>query len=214
MARVPFRLPDIGEGIAEAEIVAWHVAVGDKVEEDAPLADMMTDKATVELTSPVTGTVVERAGEAGDKVAIGSVLVTFETEGAAPSAEAAEPGIAPQAETAVTSSAELAPATTPSPAPAQPAHRVLASPAVRARAKTLGIDLAEVKTADCGRVRLAVLSLVDREEGGSEGLRQTYTYLPIFTAKELCQHDDQSAVESSHAAGHPLHTVTGNRRPT
>ena len=55
MARFEFKLPDIGEGIAEAEIVAWHVAVGDQVEEDAPLADMMTDKATVELTSPVTG---------------------------------------------------------------------------------------------------------------------------------------------------------------
>ena len=63
MARFEFKLPDIGEGIAEAEIVAWHVHVGDRVEEDQQLADMMTDKATVEMESPVAGTVLEVAGE-------------------------------------------------------------------------------------------------------------------------------------------------------
>src|SRR3546814_7722282 len=83
MARYTFNLPDIGEGIAEAEIVAWHVTVGDKVEEDARLADMMTDKATVEMESPVAGTVVEIAGEVGDVIAIGSTLVVLETEGEA-----------------------------------------------------------------------------------------------------------------------------------
>ena len=71
MARFAFRLPDIGEGIAEAEIVAWHVKLGERVEEDAQLADMMTDKATVEMESPVSGVVVEMAGEVGDIVAIG-----------------------------------------------------------------------------------------------------------------------------------------------
>ncbi len=80
MARVEFKLPDIGEGIAEAEIVAWHVRVGDMVSEDQPLADMMTDKATVEMESPTAGRVVEVAGEVGDQIAIGSVLVVFETE--------------------------------------------------------------------------------------------------------------------------------------
>ena len=62
MGRYIFRLPDIGEGIAEAEIVAWHVQVGDEVEEDGRLADMMTDKATVEMESPVAGRIVEVAG--------------------------------------------------------------------------------------------------------------------------------------------------------
>src|SRR3546814_8129238 len=81
MARYSFRLPDIGEGIAEAEIVAWHVKVGDKVEEDQQLADMMTDKATVEMESPVAGVVRKLAGEVGDQIAIGSVLVAIETEG-------------------------------------------------------------------------------------------------------------------------------------
>jgi len=81
MGRYTFRLPDIGEGIAEAEIVAWHVKVGDTVEEDGRLADMMTDKATVEMESPVSGTVIEVAGAEGDVVAIGSPLVVIEVEG-------------------------------------------------------------------------------------------------------------------------------------
>lgn len=85
MARFSFRLPDIGEGISEAEIVAWHVAVGDRVEEDGRLADMMTDKATVEMESPVAGTVVELAGEPGDQVAIGATLVVIETAEEMPS---------------------------------------------------------------------------------------------------------------------------------
>ena len=80
MARFTFRLPDIGEGIAEAEIVAWHVRVGERVEEDQQVADMMTDKATVEMESPVSGMVVELAGEVGDQVAIGSALMVVETD--------------------------------------------------------------------------------------------------------------------------------------
>ena len=91
MARYEFKLPDIGEGIAEAEIVAWHVKVGDSVGEDQQLADMMTDKATVEMESPVAGKVLEVAGEVGDMIPIGSVLVVIETEGAAPAAEPEEP---------------------------------------------------------------------------------------------------------------------------
>ena len=89
MGRYTFRLPDIGEGIAEAEIVAWHVKVGDMVEEDGRLADMMTDKATVEMESPVAGRVIEVAGEAGDVIAIGSPLVVIEVEGLGNEAEGA-----------------------------------------------------------------------------------------------------------------------------
>jgi 2-oxoisovalerate dehydrogenase E2 component (dihydrolipoyl transacylase) len=81
MARYEFRLPDIGEGIAEAEIVAWHIKVGDEVAEDQQIADMMTDKATVELESPVAGRVIELAGEVGDQIPIGSTLVVLETAG-------------------------------------------------------------------------------------------------------------------------------------
>ena len=101
MARFTFRLPDIGEGIAEAEIVAWHVAVGDRIEEDQNIADMMTDKATVEMESPVAGTVVELAGEVGDQVAIGAALVVIETEEAIDATEVvAAPPSAEQAEVA------------------------------------------------------------------------------------------------------------------
>jgi 2-oxoisovalerate dehydrogenase E2 component (dihydrolipoyl transacylase) len=82
MGKFTFKLPDIGEGIAEAEIVAWHVKIGDRIEEDQPLADMMTDKATVEMESPVAGVVTAVAGEEGDVIAIGSMLVEIETEGA------------------------------------------------------------------------------------------------------------------------------------
>ncbi len=178
MARFTFRLPDIGEGIAEAEIVAWHVKVGDRIEEDQQVADMMTDKATVEMESPVSGTVVELAGEVGDQVAIGASLMVVETDEAvaeeapvtvpvaeAPVADAVEEQI--EAETPGVEEVVEAPAPQPAPssAPAEagaqsgavqpsnpgllPAQEhkvsVLASPAVRARAKDLGVDLSEVK---------------------------------------------------------------------
>ena len=83
MAKHVFKLPDIGEGIAESEIAAWHVKVGDVVKEEQPLVDMLTDKAAVELPSPVAGKVIKLAGEVGDQIAIGSVLVEIETEGGA-----------------------------------------------------------------------------------------------------------------------------------
>jgi len=75
-----FKLPDVGEGTAEAEIVAWHVRVGDVVQEDAPLVDVMTDKATVEMTSPVAGKIVSLNGEPGDMAPVGGAIVVFETE--------------------------------------------------------------------------------------------------------------------------------------
>ena len=93
MGRYVFKLPDVGEGTAEAELVAWHVVVGDTVAEDQIIADIMTDKATVELTSPVAGKVTAAHGEPGQQLAVGSPLVEFEVEGAgnASSAEAPPP---------------------------------------------------------------------------------------------------------------------------
>jgi 2-oxoisovalerate dehydrogenase E2 component (dihydrolipoyl transacylase) len=155
MARYEFKLPDIGEGIAEAEIVAWHVKVGDTVEEDQPLADMMTDKATVEMESPVAGKVVGIAGEVGDQIAIGSVLVTFETDAAAAEAAAEEAESAPTAHVVeVEAPAEAAVPVAAAEAPAPRGEgQVLASPAVRARARDLGIDLSAVRPVSGGRVR-------------------------------------------------------------
>src|SRR5207253_10940467 len=88
--RYEFKLPDIGEGIAEAEIVAWHVKVGDTIAEDQQIADLMTDKATVEMESPVAGKVIELAGEVGDQIPIGSVLAVIETAGADRAAQPAD----------------------------------------------------------------------------------------------------------------------------
>jgi 2-oxoisovalerate dehydrogenase E2 component (dihydrolipoyl transacylase) len=181
MARFTFRLPDIGEGIAEAEIVAWHVKVGDTVSEDQQIADMMTDKATVEMESPVSGKVLELAGEVGDIVAIGSTLVVIETEGegaeeAPPSEdvlEAENPGVEEVEEQGaqpqpVRAEPVEAPSFSPSAEPEEGKdfdklspngvgnRHVLASPAVRARAQDLGIDLVDVKTSG-DRVRHADL---------------------------------------------------------
>src|SRR3954470_2045507 len=194
MARYEFKLPDIGEGIAEAEIVAWHVKVGDTIAEDQQIADMMTDKATVEMESPVAGKVVELAGEVGDQVPIGSVLAVIETEGADRMAEPVADSVderplgdgAVQAtpeqakEIPVTKVVEEAPE--PKPAPPQPkaepevaeqaagkAH-VLASPAVRARARDLGIDLSQVKTAS-DRIRHSDLDSYLLYNGGTVSSR-------------------------------------------
>ena len=78
MARFVFKMPDVGEGTAEAEIVKWHANVGEDVKEEQPLVDIMTDKATVELASPVSGRILARHGEVGVKAAVGSELVVFE----------------------------------------------------------------------------------------------------------------------------------------
>ena len=171
MSRFTFRLPDIGEGIAEAEIVAWHVAVGDMIAEDGRLADVMTDKATVEMESPVSGRVIEVAGEVGDRIAIGSALVVIETTDEAATEEAPAsaavvlptpaPVAVPAPIVASAEPAEIAPVKAQpiatQPIAAKPGDRVLASPAVRARAKDLGIDLARVQPGAEGRVRHADL---------------------------------------------------------
>ncbi|MGH6652131.1 MAG: dihydrolipoamide acetyltransferase family protein [Sphingopyxis sp.] len=181
MARYSFRLPDIGEGIAEAEIVAWHVKIGERVEEDAQLADMMTDKATVEMESPVSGIVVELAGEVGDLIPIGSTLAVIETDGdgeveAPPADTPVEEEIVAETpgaeEVSVAEVAQPAPAPVaapaPAPAPAAPAthdRQVLASPAVRARAKDLGVDLGQIH-AEGDRIRHADLDAFLRYSGG------------------------------------------------
>ena len=127
MGRFVFKLPDVGEGTAEAEIVKWHVAVGDNVKDEQPLVDIMTDKATVELASPVSGRIVALKGDEGTKAAVGSELVVFEVEGMAQPVAAAK----------------IVAATQPAAAPTL-AGKALAAPAVRARAAALGIDLSSI----------------------------------------------------------------------
>jgi 2-oxoisovalerate dehydrogenase E2 component (dihydrolipoyl transacylase) len=146
------KLPDVGEGVAEAEIVEWHVAVGDTIHEDDALVDVMSDKATIELPSPVAGTVRWLAGNVGDVIAVGSSLVQIDVEDGAEagSAGAAVPSMAndDRAEAAPSRSPELTHyiAEPPEAAAAvaqvpSKANRPAAAPAVRARARDIGVEL-------------------------------------------------------------------------
>jgi len=166
------RVPDIGEGVAEVELVAWYVKPGERVVEDQRLADLMTDKATVEVPCPVHGTVASLGGEPGQVLAVGSELMRIELdEGAARavptlavapapasvSAPAAAPALAAAPAPATAPAPVIAAAPPPPPNPAV-AARVLASPAVRARAWELGIDLASVRASGtAGRIMQADL---------------------------------------------------------
>jgi len=142
MSQYVFNLPDLGEGLVEAEIAEWMVKVGDVVKEEDPVGAMLTDKAAVELSSPVTGRVVSLAGEVGDTIAVGSPMMVFEIadDKEAGSAETvAAPAVAGTSGAADSES----PATEKPPAPPR-AGQVLTSPSVRRQAREAGIDLHEV----------------------------------------------------------------------
>ena len=191
MATFTFNMPDVGEGVAEAEVVEWHVKVGDRVEEDQHLVDVMTDKATIDIESPVAGVVTQLAGAVGDTIAIGAMLLVIETEGEATPAEAE--AAAGQIEDEVSDAGEAVEQSPARPEPVEGLHlssekgdgastssartevetssarteaKVLASPAVRQRARDLGIDLAQVKPAADGRVRHADLDAFLAYNGG------------------------------------------------
>jgi 2-oxoisovalerate dehydrogenase E2 component (dihydrolipoyl transacylase) len=135
MTRYVFKLPDLGEGAVDAEVVAWKVAAGEEVHEDQPLVEMLTQKATVEVPAPVTGRVVSITGAAGDRVAVGAELAVFETGTAAP---------LPQATATIAPEPARLPAPAPAPAPVLAQSAVATSPAIRRRASEAGIDLATI----------------------------------------------------------------------
>jgi 2-oxoisovalerate dehydrogenase E2 component (dihydrolipoyl transacylase) len=157
-------MPDIGEGIAEVELSQWHVKVGDLVVEDQVLADVMTDKAMVDIPSPVHGKVIALGGQPGEVMAVGSVLISIEVEGAGNLKESAAP--APVKEAPVAPKVEAVVESKPAPAAPRPAavcqgpmvareadERPLASPAVRKHALDLGIQLRLVRgSGPAGRV--------------------------------------------------------------
>lgn len=148
MSVYTFKLPDLGEGTVESEIVEWRVRIGDWVDADQALVDVMTDKATVEITAPVSGKIVSLAGEPGDMVAVGSELVVFDTA----QEPAGEPA-APDTERAAQSDHDQAPvAPGPAEGPAGP-DKPQTSPAVRKIAKEHDIDLTRVPgTGPKGRI--------------------------------------------------------------
>ena len=165
------KLPDVGEGVAEAELVEWHVSVGDTVTTETVLADVMTDKATVEISAPVAGVITFLAGAPGDILAIGSEFAAIEMD----------EGLATAESTAVVPPAKVVaipaqPRTEPLPPPTKPAPptvattaRPLAAPAVRQRAKDLGIDLGTVHgSGPDGRVTHADLDRSGRHQNTSD----------------------------------------------
>ena len=173
MAKYDFKLPDIGEGVVEGEVVTWHVSVGDSVSEDDPIVDVMTDKATVTIPSPTDGTVLSLNGEVGDLIAVGSVLIEFDTDGTVSETpnDAEEPEVVEEEEpeeekkppTKVEKKAEVKapeiskPIERPAPEiPVSSSKTVLASPAVRRRARESGIDLSSLNgSGPAGRIRHA-----------------------------------------------------------
>lgn len=166
------KMPDIGEGIAEVELVEWHVQVGDEVHEDQVLAEVMTDKATVEIPSPVAGKILALGGAPGQVMAVGGELIRLEVEGSGNQREPApvkaheEAPAKPEAKTQPVAetpkpaprveSKPVAPASRPAPTPAPrraPGEKPLASPAVRQRARDLGVELQFVQgSGPAGRI--------------------------------------------------------------
>lgn len=163
MSRFVFKLPDLGEGTVSAEIISWRVRPGDVIAEDQPLVEMSTDKAVVEVPSPVSGRVVAVTGEPGQSVAVGAELAVFETEApaadAAPDATAAPTAVAP-------APAERAAAASASGALGE--ARVKASPATRRRAREAGIDLHGIAgSGPGGRIQAADLDQALRAPAGT-----------------------------------------------
>ena len=180
MGTFAFKMPDIGEGVVEGEVVEWMVAVGDVVKEDDPILSVMTDKATVEIPSPVDGKVTKVIGEAGDILPVGVVCIEFEVEGSG-NASASEQAPAKTETAPAKEEAKPAPAPTPAPvaapAPAPVAAapvaraagtKALASPAVRQRAREANISLDHVAgSGPAGRISHADLDA--HIAGGASG---------------------------------------------
>ena len=168
MSEYIFKLPDLGEGLVEAEIAEWMVAVGDFVQEEEPIGAMLTDKAAVELSAPVSGRVVSLAGELGDMVAVGAALMIFETQDAN---DGAEP---PAANSIDTAPAGITPDKRQEPAAVSQTGKVLTSPSVRQYARETGIDLTRVKgSGPRGRILRADLDNYRDEKAPEKASPQT-----------------------------------------
>ena len=200
------KMPDIGEGIAEVELVAWHVNIGDTVAEDQLLADVMTDKATVEIPSPVVGTVIALGGEIGQAMAVGSELIRIEVAGAGNVKDAPAAITMPVAPFATT-----IPAATPSPAAPVPAvttaappsrkaasvvvaqasrqsgEKTVTSPAVRRRAWDLGLELQFVPgSGPDGRITHEDLDAYATRASGTQ---------PASTGTRYAERNDEEAIQ-------------------
>src|SRR5215470_17837050 len=224
------KLPDVGEGVAEAELVEWHVEVGQSVLEDQILAAVMTDKATVEIPSPVAGVVVALGGDVGSTLAVGAELVRLEVPGegdqevaaspreaAAPAAKPASTPAAPPTPTplptpapqAAAAAAHLAPTApivrAPSGPPRPPGEKPIASPAVRRRARDAGVDLRQVRgSGPAGRVTHDDLDAFLRGSAQPAGaaLRVANTEVEMVKVIGLRRRIAQRMAESKRRAAH------------
>jgi 2-oxoisovalerate dehydrogenase E2 component (dihydrolipoyl transacylase) len=167
MSQFTFKMPDLGEGTVDAEIVAWHAKPGDIVSEDQLIVEVMTDKAAVEVPAPVSGRVVSVTGAPGDKVAVGSPLIVFElTDGAASPAMTVAPAPA-------TAAVPVA-ATQAAAVPSERQGRVMTSPANRRRASEAGIDLTTVAgSGPGGRILRADLQTAAPREAAADAADTT-----------------------------------------
>jgi len=151
MSEFIFKLPDLGEGTVESEIGEWFVKVGDDVEEESVVATMMTDKAAVELSSPVSGRVVSLAGEPGDLIAVGAPLIVFAADAAGSTKADATPAAVESPEEPATGQTPASPAGATNGAADRPTSgKIVTSPAIRRRAREAGIDLNEVPGSGAG----------------------------------------------------------------
>lgn len=155
MGEFTIKMPDVGEGVAEAELVEWHVKTGDPVREDMVIAAVMTDKATVEIPSPVSGTVTWLAGEIGDRIAVKAPLVRIETSGEIGATKLEAPSQPQLAEPVKVEASKPAPKppTSAAPPPISLAEKPLAAPSVRLFARESGVNLRQVQgTGPAGRI--------------------------------------------------------------
>ncbi|MGO7335849.1 dihydrolipoamide acetyltransferase family protein [Rhizobium leguminosarum] len=232
MGEFIIKMPDVGEGVAEAEIVEWHVKTGDPVREDMVIAAVMTDKATVEIPSPVSGTVTWLAGEVGDRIAVKAPLVRIETAGDVGEPQSIGTSQTPIAETPKAEIAKPAPPAPMAPVPAAtPAEKPLAAPSVRLFARESGVDLRQVQgTGPAGRilredieqfltpgtapaaVKNGFAKKTATEEIKLTGLRRRIAEKMVLSASRIphityVEEVDMSALEELRA------TMNGDRRP-
>jgi pyruvate dehydrogenase E2 component (dihydrolipoamide acetyltransferase) len=196
---VEFRFPDVGEGIAEGEVVRWLVHEGDTVQADQPLVEVETDKAVVEIPAPRAGTILHLAVDAGEKIRVGEVLVVL-GDAAAPVTTPQSAAVVPQSAPSVSvvgtlssTSIDLPPPPEITPSTVLPStdHRVLAIPSVRKLARELGVDLRQVRpTGPHGRIR--------REDVLQAAQPQPVAAVPAEatpTPPASAEHDDYGPVE-------------------
>jgi 2-oxoisovalerate dehydrogenase E2 component (dihydrolipoyl transacylase) len=186
MSQFVFKMPDLGEGTVEAEIVAWHTQPGDVVSEDQVIVEVMTDKAAVEVPAPVSGRVLSITGAPGDKVAVGTPLIVFETGTAtAPASAAASAPVPPAVSAAVKAPAPMASEGEHSGAALEAgrAGRVMTSPANRRRAREAGIDLSSVAgSGPGGRILRGDLNSAGAGAGAGAAPSQAPNAMPAAAA--------------------------------